>query len=92
MTITPCESCGYEMTGHEDHAPGDPHSRYCRYCSNPDGTLQNFAERFERMVQWTLRRDGLDRIDAERRTRAYMRTMPLWKDRPELAVAGEGEG
>jgi len=37
------------------------------------------------MVQWSLRRDGVDRGQAEERTRAYMRTMPLWKDHPALA-------
>jgi len=30
-------------------------------------------------------RDRLDRAEAERRTREYMRTMPLWKDHPALA-------
>ena len=83
--MTKCESCGYEMNSTEDHAPGDAHSRHCRYCSKPDGTLQDFGERFERMVQWSLRRDAVDRTQAEQRTRAYMRTMPLWRDHPELA-------
>jgi ribosome-binding protein aMBF1 (putative translation factor) len=82
--MTRCESCGSEMNGPEDHAPDDAHSRHCRYCSNADGTLQDFDERFERMVQWSLR-SGADRGEAEERTRAYMRTMPLWKDHPELA-------
>jgi hypothetical protein len=85
--MSTCESCGYEMNEAGDHAPGDPHSRHCQYCSGPDGKLQDFSERFERMVQWSLRRDGLERAEAERRTRAYMRTMPLWKDHPALAEA-----
>ncbi len=85
--MTKCESCGYEMHGPGDHAPGDAHSRHCRYCSNADGTLQDFTERFERMVQWSLRRDGLARAEAEQRTRAYMRTMPLWRDHPALVEA-----
>jgi len=83
--MTRCESCGYEMNTAEDHAPGDAHSRHCRFCSKADGALQDFDERFERMVQWSLRRDGVDRAQAEERTRAYMRTMPLWKDHPALA-------
>ena len=83
--MTRCESCGSAMNTAEDHAPGDEHSRHCRYCSKADGTLQDFDERFERMVQWSLRRDGLERAEAEERTRAYMRSMPLWKDHPALA-------
>ena len=33
---------------------------------------------------WSVRKDGLDRPAAEEATRAYMRTMPLWKDHPAL--------
>ncbi len=75
------------MESAEDHAPGDEHSSHCKYCSKPDGSLQDFDERFERMVQWSLRKDGLPRDEAEKKTRAYMRTMPLWKDHPRLADA-----
>ncbi|MBV8579955.1 MAG: AraC family transcriptional regulator [Candidatus Eremiobacteraeota bacterium] len=83
--MTTCESCGYPMKTDADHAPGDPHSRHCQHCSNADGTLQDFAERLERNVQWSVRRDGVDRAEAERRAREYMRSMPLWKDHPALA-------
>ncbi|HEY4438863.1 MAG TPA: zinc ribbon domain-containing protein [Candidatus Elarobacter sp.] len=85
--MTTCGSCGFSMKDAGDHAPGDPHSAHCAYCSKPDGALQDFDERFERMVQWSLRRDGGDRAAAERSTRAYMKTMPLWKDHPALAGA-----
>lgn len=85
--MTTCESCGMPMTSAEEHAPSDAHSRHCKLCSKPDGALQDFEERFERMVQWSLRRDGLDRPAAEQKTKAYMRTMPLWKDHPALADA-----
>ncbi len=80
-----CESCGRPMHSAEDHAPNDAHSRHCNYCSKPDGALQDFDERFERMVQWSIRQDALPRPEAEAKTRAYMRTMPLWKDHPRLA-------
>lgn len=84
MTTT-CESCGMEMTTADDHALADAHSRYCRYCANPDGSLQEFEERFERMLQWAMRQDGLARDAAVEQTRAYMRTMPAWRDHPALA-------
>ncbi|HEY7483356.1 MAG TPA: zinc ribbon domain-containing protein [Streptosporangiaceae bacterium] len=53
-----CESCGMPMNTAEDHAPGHPDSTYCRLCSDADGNLQDFDERFERMVQWQMRRRG----------------------------------
>ncbi|MGP3958561.1 zinc ribbon domain-containing protein [Nonomuraea sp. 3N208] len=79
-----CESCGMPMETAEDHAPGYPGSTWCRHCSNPDGTLQDFDERFERMVQWQVQRTGQPRPEAEEATRAYMRTMPAWRDHPRL--------
>ncbi|MFI6320680.1 zinc ribbon domain-containing protein [Nonomuraea sp. NPDC050556] len=72
-----CESCGMPM----EHGQGS----WCQHCTNPDGTLQDFDERFERMVQWQVRREGQSRAEAEVATRAYMRTMPAWRDHPKLA-------
>ena len=83
MTAT-CESCGMSMQTAADHALGHPDSTYCAYCSDPDGNLQAFAERFERMVQWEMRQNGTDRATAEAATRAYMRTMPAWRAEPAL--------
>ena len=71
----PCESCGLPIEA----------GPYCRHCVDERGALQPFEERFERMVQWTLGHEpGLARPEAERRTRAYMRTMPAWRDHPRL--------
>jgi len=72
------------MNGVDDHAPGHPGSTWCRYCSKPDGSLQEFQERFERMVSWSVRKDGLDRGAAEEATRSYLRSMPVWRDHPSL--------
>jgi Putative zinc ribbon domain len=87
MTVQHCESCGMSMATAEDHAPGHPDSAYCRYCSTEDGGLQPFEERFERMTQWAMRQDGLDRPAAEVKTRQYMRSMPAWRDHPALREA-----
>jgi hypothetical protein len=58
---------------------------YCQHCVDAAGKLQAFEERFERMVQWTLRHEeGLTRAAAEQRTREYLRTMPAWKGHPSL--------
>lgn len=73
-----CESCGMSIeTG-----------RYCPYCVDSQGQLQDFDTRFERMVQWALREDkSLDRAAAEQRTLAYMARMPAWAQHPRV-VAG----
>jgi hypothetical protein len=74
-----CESCGMPI----ESGP------YCSYCTDADGRLQPFEERFERMVDWQARREPqAPRAELEKATRAYMRTMPAWRDHPALAVPG----
>lgn len=79
-----CESCGMPMQSEKDHAPHHPDSAYCVHCSSAEGNLQEFEERFERMVQWQMQRSGETRPAAELATRAYMRNMPAWKNHPAL--------
>ncbi len=70
-----CQSCGMSIDD----------GIYCQYCLNENGELQNFEERFERMVQWALNEDkSLSREEAEEKTKAYMRTMPAWEKHPKL--------
>jgi hypothetical protein len=70
-----CESCGMPIeTG-----------RYCAHCVDDDGRLQSFEDRFERMVAWQQRREPhATRDELEAKTRAYMATMPAWRDHPAV--------
>lgn len=71
----PCESCGMPIEA----------GPYCEYCLDDKGQLQAFTERFERMVQWQMRKNpGTERAQAERETYAYMAKMPAWRDHPEV--------
>jgi hypothetical protein len=81
--MTTCDSCGMPLESPADHALGDVENPHCKHCA-PDGVLQPFEERFERMVQWTVRSEGVDRAIAVTRTRDYMRQMPAWRDHPAL--------
>ncbi len=70
-----CQSCGMPIEA----------GPYCHHCVDDAGNLHAFAERFERMMQWTKReKPDLDQKVAEQQTLAYMATMPAWKDHPEL--------
>ena len=79
MTAPTCESCGMPIeTGH-----------YCEHCTDADGVLQSFDERFARMVDWQARRTpDVPRTDLERTTLEYMAGMPAWRDHPRLAELG----
>ena len=70
-----CESCGMPIES----------GRYCAYCTDAEGRLQPFEERFERMVAWQARQDpGASRADLERATLSYLATMPAWRDHPAV--------
>jgi glycine cleavage system aminomethyltransferase T len=77
-----CLSCGMPLTEESRRAETD----YCLHCADETGALQPFEERFERMTQWAMRKDGLSREAAESSTREYMRQMPAWRDHPKLRV------
>jgi len=75
MSNKPCESCGMPI----ETGP------YCQHCVDDKGKLQPFEERFERMVQWQARREpSAPREVLEKKTLAYMGTMPAWKDHPRV--------
>jgi hypothetical protein len=73
-----CESCSMPIeTG-----------RYCSYCTDAQGNLQPFDERFERMIAWQQRRTpDASRAELERATLAFMARMPAWKDHPRVRAA-----
>ena len=77
-TPSNCESCGMPIeSGH-----------YCQYCTDAEGNLQDFETRFTTMVEWQARRNpDASRAQLEADTRAYMATMPAWRNHPKLAAS-----
>jgi uncharacterized Zn finger protein (UPF0148 family) len=79
MTATTCESCGMPLES----------GRYCAHCTDENGELQAFDERFSRMVAWQERRNpDASRADLERQTLDYMATLPAWRDHPRVTARG----
>lgn len=71
MSTHTCQSCGLPSAT-------EP---YCSFCIGPDGALQAFEERFERMIQWQARyAPKASRQELERKALAYMAAMPAWQD------------
>jgi hypothetical protein len=81
-TAHACESCGMPIeTG-----------RYCDYCTDENGSLQSFDERFERMTSWQARRNpAATRQEIERQTLDYMATMPAWQGHPRVVASRSPE-
>ena len=77
-TTSSCDSCGMPVeTG-----------RYCAHCTDAEGNLQPFDERFERMVAWQGRRNPtMGQDELERQTLEYMSTMPAWRSHPRVVTA-----
>jgi hypothetical protein len=78
MSKHACESCGMPIEA----------GPYCQYCVTAEGKLQPFEERFERMVQWQSRREPTaSREELEKKTLAYMATMPAWRHHPKVKAS-----
>ncbi len=78
MSQNQCQSCSMPIES----------GLYCQYCTDDKGQLQPFEERFERMVQWTLRqKPGLSPAEAKKQTLAFMAGMPAWREHPQLKAA-----
>ncbi len=77
-TTRRCESCSMPIeTG-----------RYCEHCTDENGDLQDFETRFAAMVSWQRTSDPdlpIEQVEAQ--TRAFMATMPAWRDHPQLREA-----
>jgi hypothetical protein len=59
--------------------------RYCAHCVDSDGNLQDFGERFQRMVDWQARRHPEhSRAQLESATLDYMATLPAWREHPRV--------
>ncbi len=75
---TNCQSCGMTIDD----------GTYCEHCTNDSGKLQSFDETHKRMAQWMLRQEqAATREEAEKKTLAYMATMPAWRDHPKVKAA-----
>ncbi|MCB1045083.1 MAG: hypothetical protein KDC35_19225 [Acidobacteria bacterium] len=75
MDKTRCDSCGMPIQS----------GVYCQYCVDEQGHLQSFEIRFEKMVQWVLANEPeTSREEAEQLTRANMKTLPAWRNHPNL--------
>ncbi len=78
MSQEQCQSCAMPIES----------GSYCKYCVDEKGHLQPFEERFQRMVQWTSRRNPEISLDeAQRQTLATMAQMPAWRDHPKVKAA-----
>lgn len=70
-----CESCTMPIES----------GQYCQYCSDEEGNLKPFSDRFESMISFVQRRDsGLSREAAEKQTLQFMSNLPAWRNHPEV--------
>ncbi len=63
----------------EDFAMGDESKDYCKYCSRPDGSMQNYEEKLESLTGFIIRTQGLDAGAARNAAKGMMTKLPAWK-------------
>jgi len=76
-----CESCTMPIES----------GQYCAYCSDEQGQLKPFDDRFESMISFTLKRDpAMNRATAEAKTLEFMGTLPAWRNHPDYLARVKG--
>jgi len=75
-----CIACGMPMKTKEDFAMGDESKEYCKYCSKPDGTMQNYDEKLKGLTGFIIKTQGLDENAAQKAAIGMMAKLPAWKD------------
>ncbi|MFC1592556.1 zinc ribbon domain-containing protein [Candidatus Omnitrophota bacterium] len=78
MTAKSCMSCGMPMTKPEDFGGGNPDNLYCVHCAKADGSLKNYDETLEGMVNFMIMSQNMDRETAEVASKEYLVKMPAW--------------
>jgi hypothetical protein len=74
-----CIACGMPMREKDDFAMGDESKDYCKYCANPDGSMQSYDEKLEGMTQFIVRTQGLDPDAAKNAAKGMMAKLPAWQ-------------
>lgn len=75
-----CIACGMPIEKKEDFAMGDPDKNYCRFCANPDGTMQSFEQKKKGLSEFIMKTQGLDSTAALKAAETAMRRLPAWQD------------
>jgi len=75
-----CIACGMPMNQPSDFAMSDESKNYCRYCCNPDGSMQSYEEKLNGMSAFIIRTQGLDEKTARSAAKNMMSKLPAWKD------------
>ncbi len=68
------------MRNPKDFGAEDITNVYCGHCTHNDGSLKNYADVFQGMVNFVVQTQGLDRSQAEKAAKSGMARMPAWKN------------
>jgi len=60
---------------------GDSEKEYCRYCSNPDGTMQSYDKKLNSLTNFIIKTQGLDEKAANSAAKSMMAKLPAWETR-----------
>lgn len=66
------------MLSANQHATGDEEKPYCIFCATPDGSLRSYDEVLERLTEYYLQTEPVDRFAASEMAREHLATLPAW--------------
>ena len=73
-----CIACGMPMNKAEDFAMKDESLEYCRFCTRPDGSMQDYDEKRKSMAEFMIKNQGVDEEAAISASKSIMEKLPAW--------------
>ena len=74
-----CIACGMPMLEKSDFPDEDTNRDYCIHCARPDGSMQSFEEKKDRMICFITKTQGFDYKAATKIAESNMKRLPAWK-------------
>ena len=73
-----CIACGRHMLNSNQHAMGDMEKPYCVFCARPDGSMHSYEETLDRMTDYYLHTEPVDRYAATEMAKERLAALPAW--------------
>ncbi|KZX10662.1 zinc ribbon domain-containing protein [Methanobrevibacter filiformis] len=74
-----CIACGMPMKKLSDYPKNNEDLDYCIHCAKEDGSIQSFDEIKEKLTNFIIKSQNLNKEDASKIVENQMKKLPAWK-------------
>jgi hypothetical protein len=87
MPVSTCQTCARPMREKTDFPRGNFSSGFCADCVDEKGRVKPKAVIRENMIQYRIRNNGLNEIEATEAVDNLMKRLPVWQEQEKVEKA-----